>query len=272
MLFRSEVSRGAKLVYRPSLLGTARVHYAQTTNRIDHWQELAFVLPIDDGTVDWANSQQAADWQDETETTPVEPAEFANLPSTYLKAKHFATCSTGLKDYLYRTAKLTLWKAPKLKEVSAPDESEGDFRARISTGHREQRDLQVEKLRAKYSPKFAMIQEQIRKAEQRVDKEKEQATGALLSTALNVGSSILGAMLGRKMVTATNIGKAVTSARSASKALSERADVGRAIETVEALNEKLRALDAEFQAEVQKLTDSADESSIDLEEIGRAHV
>lgn len=264
---RGEVSVGAQLVYRPSLLGTARVHYAQTTNKVDHWQERAFVLPIeDDASVDWANAQQIEEWSGETESAPTENAAFANLPSVFLKAKHYATCSTSLKDYLYRTDKLTLWKAPALKEVSQPNESEGDFRTRISTGHREKRDLQVEKLRAKFAPKLATIQEQIRKAGQRVEKEKEQAKGAMLSTALNIGSSILGAMLGRKVVTATNIGKAVTTARSAGKALSERADIGRAEESVEALTEKFNVLNAEFEAEVQKLME-ADEASIELEEL-----
>jgi len=264
---RGEVARGAKLVYRPSLLGTARVHYAQATNKVDHWGEFTFVLPIDDETTsDWIHAERLEEWHDETESSAHEPADFANLPSAFLKAKHHATCATSLKDYLYRTARLTLWKAPTLKEVSSPEESEGDFRTRISTRHREKRDLHVEKLRAKYAPKFAALQEQIRKSEQRVEKEKEQAQGALLSTALNVGSSILGAMLGRKMVTATNIGKAVTSARSAGKAMSERADIGRAEETVEALTEKLQTLNAEFDAEVQKLMDTGDES-IELEEL-----
>ncbi len=264
---RGEVRAGARLVYRPALLGTARVHFAQTTNKVDHWQELAFVLPIEsDAALDWAAVHRVDEWSGETESTPSGSASFGDLPSAFLKAKHYATCATSLKDYLYRTEKLRLWKSPALKEVSSPDESEGDFRTRLSTGHREKRDLQVEKLRAKYAPKIATIQEQIRKAEQRVEKEKEQAKGAMLSTALNIGSSILGAMLGRKVVTATNIGKAVTTARSASKAMAERADIGRANESVEALTERFNALNSEFEAEIQKLMES-DEASIDLEEL-----
>lgn len=265
---QATLSPGSKLVYRPSLLGVGRVRFQQASNKVDCERNVAFVLPIDDDvSTDWETASRLDDWVDETESAPQEPASFANLPPLFLKAKHYGTCNTTLKDFWYRTEKLQLHKAAALKEVSNPDETEGDFRARLSTTHREKRDLQVEKLRQKYAPKLAAIEEQIRKAEQRVEKEKEQAKGAMLSTALNVGSSILGAVLGRKVVTATNIGKAVSSARSVGKTMAERADVGRAEDTVAALSEKLQALNAEFEAEVTKLTDSADADSIELEEL-----
>src|SRR5690606_31877942 len=93
----------------------------------------------------------------------------------------------------------------------------------------------------------------IRKAEQRVEREKAQASHQVMQTAISFGTSILGALFGRKLASATNIGRAATSMRSASRAAQQRADVGQAQESVEALRERLASLDEEFQAEVAKV-------------------
>ena len=52
--------------------------------------------------------------------------------------------------------------------------TEGDFTARVAQLAREQRDLAVEKLRNRYAPKLDRLQERIRKAEQKIDKEHER--------------------------------------------------------------------------------------------------
>jgi phage host-nuclease inhibitor protein Gam len=259
----------SRLVYRPALLGNARVHYASTANGVDYWRELTFLLPIDEGATDfsWDDAQAADDWQPDFDQAPESATAFATLPTPLAKAKQYAAQATALKDYLYRTNKLTLWKAPALKQVSEPNESEGDFRVRISQSNKERRDLDIEKLRAKYAPKLAAVQEQIRKAEQRVEKEHEQSKGQMLTAALSVGSSILGAMFGRKLATATNLGRAVSSAKAASKVMNEKADVNRAQETVGALTEKFNQLNTEFEAEVTKLQAAASAEAIELQEI-----
>ncbi len=268
---RSEPAPNAKLIYRPALLGTARVHYAQTSSGVDVWHDYVAVLPIDESATEakWEDSQVAnvTDWQPEFEDSSEDGAGFGTLPTLFSRAKSYASFSTGLRDFHYRTLKLKLWKAPALKQVSQAGESEGDFRVRISQGHKEKRDLEVEKLRTKYGPKLAMVLEQRRKAEQQVEKQKEQAKGQMLTTALSVGSSILGAMFGRKLASATNIGRAVTSVRAASKVMNEQADVGRANETVESLTLKYNGLNAEFEAEVLKLQESSTAEAIEVQEV-----
>lgn len=132
---------------------------------------------------------------------------------------------------------------------------------------REERDLAVEKLRQKYAPKVAALQEQLRKAEQRKAKEEEQAKTQTWGTMLTVGSSLLGAFLGKKTLSVTNVGKAATAARSAGKLAKERTDIGYAEENVEAVQARLTALDAEFHAETEKLATHVDPTAIELEEL-----
>ena len=132
---------------------------------------------------------------------------------------------------------------------------------------REERDFAVEKLRQKYAPKVAALQEQVRKAEQRKAKEEEQAKSQSWGTMLTVGSSLLGAFLGKKKLGATNVSKAATAARSAGKLAKERTDIGYAEDNVEAVQQRLATLDAEFKAEAEKLSAHVDPTAIELQEL-----
>lgn len=62
---------------------------------------------------------------------------------------------------------------------------------RLQLAVREQRDLAIDKLRESYAPKLQRIEESIRKAEQVVAREQEQAKGAKLQTAISLGATLL---------------------------------------------------------------------------------
>jgi hypothetical protein len=162
---------------------------------------------------------------------------------------------------------LSLWKCPELKQVSKSGESEGDFRARVAHAIREARDLQIEKLRGKYAPKLATLHEQLRKALQKVEKQKAQASQQTYSVAINLGTSILGAVFGRKLASASTINKAATTMRSVGRAAGERQDVTQAEETVEAIQAKIDELNIHFESEANALLDGSTPEKIPLEEI-----
>ncbi len=266
---RREPEHGAKFVYRPALLGVAKVHFSQTASGIDLWDPVSILAPVgDEITLDpWDAGDLSHDGPPDFEKTHEEGASFAPLPSELAKGKKYTTLTTALKEHLYRVHRLTIWKCKSPKEVSRPGESEGDFRTRLGQSLREQRDLAVEKLRQKYAPKHAALQEQVRKADQRKAKEEEQAKSQVWGTMLSVGSSLLGAFLGKKALTATNISKATTAARSAGKLVKERSDVGYAEENIEAVQQRLADLNAEFKAETEKIQATLDGEAIALEEV-----
>jgi flagellar motility protein MotE (MotC chaperone) len=60
-------------------------------------------------------------------------------------------------------------------------------------------------------------------------------------------------LLGRKTISATNIGRATTAARDAGRIFKERGDVARAQESVAAVQEDLAALERELETEVAAL-------------------
>jgi hypothetical protein len=168
---------------------------------------------------------------------------------------------------IYGSRKVTLLKSTTFNQVSRIDESEGDFRVRVQQSSREQRDAAVEKLRAKYAPKIATLNERLRRAEQAVEREAGQARSAKLSTAISFGSTLLGAFLGRKAITATNLSKAATAIKGVGRSVEQTQDVARAGETVEAIKQQLANLDAQFQAEAGSIEAGNDAAAGSFESI-----
>lgn len=264
-------SKGSgSLVYRPALFATARTHYSNSRLKVDHWKEMTLLQPVRDEVAGdpWEEALVFAPGDaPELDEEPAENARFADLPAELSQPKKYSSWKSKLKSNLYSSHRLKVLKCPELKEVSGVEESEGDFRARLSQVAHEQRDLQTEKLRAKYAPKLARLEERIRTAEQRVEREKSQLTQQTFQSAISFGSSILGALFGRKLASRTNVSRAATSMRSASRVQRERGDVSRAQENVESLQQKLADLDEELQEELEELEDSLRPDQLEVETV-----
>jgi hypothetical protein len=257
---RSNPPAGGRLVYRPMLFAIGKVYFTDTKAGIDTEQELAYVASFSDGavSVNWQDAV-AVDLSDsDLEREPTGGAAFDALPPDAGKSKSYEAWKRAFSDSLFRTAKLEVWKSTASKEASKPGESEREFRVRLQQLSREQRDLMAEKLRQKYAPKLAAIAERIRRAQQAVARESEQASQAKLQTAISFGATLIGAFLGRKVASAANIGKAATAARGVGRAMKESTDVARAGETVGALEQQQADLEAAFQAEVATLETKTD--------------
>jgi hypothetical protein len=265
---RVNLPQGATILYRPALLGTARVHFSQAATKVDTQEDVTLLLPIDESLPpDVWNEARTCDESPELESGPEAAAKFAALPGDLSRPKKYTELSSALKDYLYRNRRLKVFKCAALKAVSTPEENEADFRIRLSQGGREQRDAQVEKLRQKYAPKIATLEERIRKAQIKVEKEQSQATQQTMNTALSVGASILGAIFGRKLMSTTNVTRAASSMRQAGKIARERQDVADAAEGVEVLQQQLSDLNAQFTAETEKLQSGLAPDTLALEEV-----
>jgi Sec-independent protein translocase protein TatA len=86
-----------------------------------------------------------------------------------------------------------------------------------------------------------------------------------MQTVISIGSTILGALFGRKKISATTINKAGRAMKSAGRAMKESGDVGRAKENLRALQQQLEELQDKFQDEVNAAEDKFDLSIEQLE-------
>jgi hypothetical protein len=201
----------------------------------------------------WDKSEILDDFVPELDKAPQGGARFAPLPAELASAKSYVQWTKSLKNFLYRERTLPLWNCPALKEWSRTEETDRDFRLRLVQASREKRDKGVEALRVKYAPKQAAIQEQSRRAYERLEREQAQASRSTWDATIAMGSSVLGALFGRKAISKTNVSRATTAAKAASRAAQQRDDAGQAAGSLEALRRKHDELQSNFQEEVQSL-------------------
>ena len=253
--------------YRPAILGRGRVRFAKPAARIDVNREVFCLAPACDsvGESAWEQADQSA------EAPEVEPAPrtgtFASLPSALAGPKGYATLATALKSHLGRTSRLVLWAAHEVDAVSRPDESEADFRVRIAQKVREWRDAEIDRVRDRNAAKLASLTDRIDRARQKVERERAEAKNKSMQTYVSIGSAVLGALLGRKAATSTNIGRAATSMRTASRSARQQADVVHAEESLATLEERRQILEDEVAADLERIRLESSPERLQLEEM-----
>jgi hypothetical protein len=257
------------LIYRPALLGAARLHFVSVRAKVDYWQNRSLFTSLsgEDMSIPWEESTPLQSESLHLENQPRTDAKFSSLPDAATRVSSYTGWKKTLASYLYQNQTLTIWECREFKQFSKIGENEGDFRGRLIHLLHEKRDLAVEKLRGRYSPKLAAMQERMRKAQVRVEKEKSQLGQQKVQTAVSVGATILGALFGRKTLSAGTIGRATTSMRGAGRMSREKQDIVRAQREVQIVNEKLATLEAEFQAEIASLSEDYQPEELDLTEI-----
>jgi hypothetical protein len=240
-------------VYAPFVLGAARVHASLPDGAV-HRESVVLLAPLspDAAAPDWASSTALA------EMPPSQPApgaggSFAALPVAAGKAGAVARWGKSLLEAVYRTRTITLYEARRLRLVSKPGESERDFRIRIAEATRASRDAEVDRLREKYAAKLSALEDRIRRAEQSVSREKDQASSERVQTAVSVGATLLSAFLGRRGVSPSTLGRAASSARGFDRAARQDRDVARAEESLDALKARREALARELEAELAEM-------------------
>ena len=265
---RSTANSGDDLTYQPMILGAAEIHYSDSKT-IDLTQQLTMLSPISEGPIalDWAQASTIDVPVEELESSLQSDALFGSLPKAASKVKNYEKWQKELATCLYRNQRIELFESPSLDVASNPGESERDFRVRLQQFARENRDKAVEKLRQRYAPKIAKLEEKKRRAEQIVQREAEQAKSQNYQTAISFGATLLSSFLGRKTASLGTLGRATTAARGVSRSMKESGDVTRAQETLSVVNQQLLDLDGEFQAEAKTLESSIDPQTEQLEKV-----
>ncbi|MDH3768870.1 MAG: ATP-binding protein, partial [Gammaproteobacteria bacterium] len=227
------------------------------------------IADIDDGPipVDWDDGAELNFDVSNLEGHGEEGAIFTEAPAPASNPKNYKKWETLFKRWLRTNKPLSLYKSATYKLVSDPGESEGDFRVRLQELANEKRDVAVEKLRTKYASKVAIRQERLRKAEQVIERESQQAKSKKLSTAISFGTAVLGGLLGRKTVSRTSASRMGTAIKSMGGLGKEKGDIKRARETAEAVQEQLEELNTQMEQEIEVLEDRFDAQDEDLTEI-----
>ncbi len=257
---------------RPHLLGLARVSFVESRAGIEHAEDVALLVPVGGAAAaelpGWDAAREVE--LDERELAPDPPAAaaaFDPVPGPAADPGSYRGWERDLADTLYRGRRLELLSSRRLKLVARPDESERDFRVRVAEGLRQARDAEMERLREGWARRLEAKREQVRRADQAVGREREQADDRKRQAWVDAGASLFGALLGRKALSATNMRRAGTVMRGFSRSGKESADVERAGETLRVRQEELAALEADAEREAAELGERFDPAAEELETV-----
>lgn len=255
-------------LYLPAILGAARVHFVDRRKGLETSRDIVQWVPLDESTnrVDWYDAESFTGTVDDLQdaSTPG-AAEFGTFDTSLVGKRAFASLRKGFADMLYREQRFELLKSPTFGEVSRPGESERDFRIRLADTARQQRDEKSQALRRKYAKKLQTLEDRIRRAEDKVEKEEEQAKSHKMSAFINVGTTLLGALMGRKKISSTNMRRAGSALRGFSRSSKEAQDVERAEEGLETSKRRYQEMEAELEAELEALGQRFDAQTEALE-------
>ncbi|MFO7691971.1 MAG: hypothetical protein R6V57_02680 [Vicinamibacterales bacterium] len=259
----------ASLCYEPRAVGAARVGFSDAKLRIDATRAVTVVTAIDVrlGSVDWADGAVLDMSAKDLHAEPSAAGRFLDLPPAATRARSYDAWAKSFRSWIGQSQTLDLLKSRRTGLMTAPGESERDFRVRLQTAAREQRDEAVDKLRRTCAPKLAALDEKIRRARQAVDREAAQASQQKLQTAVSMGATVFGALFGRKTLSASTLGKATTAARGMGRTMKERQDIERARETLAAAERQRAELEAKVQADIDALGGALDPLTETLESV-----
>ena len=241
------------MTYQPCLWASAQLHYYDARKKIDATEKLVWLIPFQNGPVplQWPYRISFSDKHGEMASQAVQPAFFIDPPSAALRAGNYREWEQEFKTRLIQEHRLELFKSAALGIVSQPDEDERDFIIRLDQVGREKRDQEVTLLRQKYEKKLVSMESKILSATSRLQTEQEQAKQQKLNVAIHIGTTLLGAFLGRKTSRGL-VSKTGTTLRSASRIQKESSDVELA-EKLLNYQQQYQELEQELQKEIEKI-------------------
>jgi hypothetical protein len=254
-VFVTRATASAPPSYEPRLLVKARLHYVDAKSSVDVWQAVTLLAPVEtEGALSpWEHAQELDAASLTVAEQPAPGARFAELPAAAARAKSWPGYAKSAAAWLYQSRPLKLQRSPELKLCGRPGEADGDFRTRVALAARELRDKLREKQQAKWAPKLRVLQDKERRALDKVRVQEAQYEQQKVSSAVSLGSTLIGALFGRKLGSVGNVSRAGGAVRGISRAAKEKGDIGAAQADLAAVRQQLADLNKDFEAELGSL-------------------
>lgn len=243
-------SPGQTVLYRPHLFASVKLHFVSAREKIDLWEDCTVLVPaVPDHGEAWSAAECIRGKPCPMDRDPAPDASYDPLEPEAVKAASMKHFNTRAASWLYQEQSLPVWYCLNPRAVSEPGEEKGVFVTRLLQVERENRDLQVVKLRESFGKRLATLQDRVRRAGQKLEREKSQYNHQRTQTAVSVGATIMGALLGGR-VGSGSVGRATTAVRGATRASREKEDIASAESELEVQRERLRELEEEFNEKV----------------------
>lgn len=260
---------GEGLIHYPRLIAVADMTFSSSRYDVNERRQKIFTLEFEDGpvSVDWNNAETMQLSADDLDDNANIEARYADCPAAATQKKNYVSWQREFKRWARQNEVIVLYRSKQYRLTSMVGESEGEFRVRLQQIASEKRDQAAAKLRKKYASKANTLENRLLRAQQAIERERQQSSKKKLDTAVSFGTAILGAVLGRKRLSATTASKMGTAIRSASGARKEAGDVARAKQTAAKVSKDLKLLSAALEKDIAGLDEVYNAMDDELAEI-----
>lgn len=254
------------LVYLPTVMSAAEISFNDASKDIFVKKKVVLINKLTEDLITIAPDKgtrieldvNALSREPAGGTTAWEP-----LPDFARQSKTYTAARDAFIAWAAENEVLETFHSPIVNAYSQPDESEDEFRSRLGHRLREIRDAKMDGIRQKYGAKARSLQDDLARAEAAVEKQQAEARAAKVSTAVSIGQTILGVLLGRKTTSSTITGGA-RSARGAGKAWKESGDLKSAEARLADVQQVIDDLNAEAEEEVAEIKRQCDPAALEL--------
>jgi hypothetical protein len=243
-----------KLHYEPRLLGSAEVLFADNKRGLELRRHYRLLVPgpATGQVVSWTAADRVGEKilqaPDSTE------AAWADVPKSINDPKKLKALEKGFAEFLYKQATARFFENKALDMFSQPEEDEQAFLARCKAAAQKASETELAKLKEKYRGPFAKLAER----KQRANLESQTAQQAF--DTLNQGGSLLGS------IWSGVFGKGEDAAQ-----IKQKQQATKRLQEARSEEEKIlrdeQKLNADWQADVQKLAQKWQQKAAEVKEI-----
>ena len=257
------------VTYEPAVIGVVDVLYNSTKHGLNATKSYTLLAPIHEGAVPiaWDEAEMIEFNMRDLESAPLDGARFMDYPEAASNARNYDQWKRLLTQHIRTNVSLKLFACPDIKLFSEFEEEERDFRVRLQHTVHEKRDEALETVKKKYASKIQTLETRLQSAAQAVEKQSAMASQKKLDAVVSAGSAVLGALLGRKKVTASSVSKVGTAVRRTSTAMKSGQGIDQAEEKFNMIQTQLEDLKLELEGALNSLSDQYDLMKEKIEEI-----
>jgi hypothetical protein len=240
-----------KMVYRPALIGQARVRFISRKYDLHH--EEIFSVRLDDfqrqGRVNWqAYLTNALDPKTLNEA-PLPEASYEAFASPLDDAGLMKNLESDFQDWIYRTRKMMIRINEPLDRAAGPDVSETEFRRQCQAAADQKLAEEIEALQSRYEKKLDGLEEKLLREQNNLAEDKQEL-GHRRMEELGTGLENMLSLFGRRR---RRITTSLTKRRMTAKA---RSDVTESEQAIERLEAQMAEMEAELTAEASTLKET----------------
>ena len=217
--------------------------------------------------VDWHQAILSDLTFEQLQSAPHQPAVLKQLPTQALDKASWKAWEKAVKEAIRQQQVLNLWYVDSLKLYSEVAESEDAFRNRLIVPLHEQRDIAIAQLRDNFAKKQDALAKKLQAANEKYQQQAAESSKGWLDAGVSIGSVVLGAFMGRKALSQTNINNVKRAMNSVGDINANKQTVAELDAIRQQLQQELDSIGQQLQSQIDSLATTYDAQSIALDTV-----